>query len=185
MPMGLPCGRRTPRGRLRWYLVHVPEGREQSVCDRVRKAVDPALLDDAFVMFKERWFKREGVWSLQPIQMYRGYFFVATRDVLALDRALSRLSFPARIVGAEEHACMPLASEAQEWFAAAMDERHVLRSSTAVIENGQLNVQKGPLRGQESRVRKIDRHRRRCVVSVCDSDGGFTEQMPLDVPFKS
>lgn len=185
MPMGLPCGRRSPRGKLRWYLVHVPEGREQSICDKVRKVVDPDLLDDAFVMLKESWFKRDGVWMLKPVQMYREYFFVATRDVAALDKALSRLSFPARVVGADGHAYAPLASEAQEWFSGAMDERHVLRNSMAVIENGRLNVQNGPLRGQESRVRKIDRHRRRCTVAVCDADGGFTEQMPIDVPFKS
>ena len=185
MPMGLPCGRRAPRGKLRWYLVHVPEGREQAICDKVRKVVDPELLDDAFVMFKEGWFKRDGVWTLQPVQMYREYFFVATRDVAALDKALARLSFPARVVGADGHAYVPLASEAQEWFAGAMDERHVLRNSRAVIVDGVLDVQDGPLRGQESRVRKIDRHRRRCTVAVCDADGGFTEQMPIDVPFKS
>lgn len=185
MPMGLPCGRRSPRGKLRWYLVHVPEGREQSICDKVRKVVDPDLLDDAFVMFKESWFKRDGVWTLKPVQMYREYFFVATRDVAALDKALSRLSFPARVVGTDGHAYAPLASEAQEWFSGAMDERHVLRNSMAIIEDGVLRVQGGPLRGQESRVRKIDRHRRRCTVAVCDADGGFTEQMPIDVPFKS
>lgn len=31
---------------------------------------------------------------------------------------------------------------------------------------------------------KVDRHRRRCEVSL-GWDGAFTEQMPLDVPFKS
>ena len=61
----------------------------------------------------------------------------------------------------------------------------VLRSSMAHIVEGELRVLAGPLMGQERRVRKIDRHRRRCLVDVCDADGGFVEQMPLDVPFKS
>ena len=28
---GLPCGRRTPRGRERWYLLRMPQGREASI----------------------------------------------------------------------------------------------------------------------------------------------------------
>lgn len=186
MPADLPRGRRTRKGSLRWYLVQVPAGRERSVCEKVRRAVSPEVLEDAFVLSKERWFKRAGVWSLKPVQMYRGYFFAATRDVVALDKELSRLSFPARVAGADGHAWAPLDSEAQQWFESSMDEAHVLRASTAVIVDGVLQVQSGPLVGQEARVRKIDRHRRRCTVDVCAGrDGAFAEQMALDVPFKS
>lgn len=183
--MGLPCGRRTPRGRLRWYLVHVPEGHEASTCERVRALVGPELLEDAFVMSKERWFKRRGIWFLQPVQMYRGYFFVATRDVIALDRELSKLSFPARVVGFREHAYMPLADVAQRWFEGSLDGSHTLRNSVGVIEGGSLCVQSGPLVGQEGLLSKIDRHRRCCLVHVGAGESGFTEQMPLNVPFKS
>ena len=185
LPMGLPRGRRTPRGKTRWYLVHVPEGREQATCEKIRKIVPSDLLADAFVLRKERWFKRAGVWSLNLVQMYHEYFFVATGDVTALDRELSRLSFPARIASESGRGFLPLAFEAQEGFEASMDADHVLRSSMAHIVEGELRVLAGPLMGQERRVRKIDRHRRRCLVDVCDADGGFVEQMPLDVPFKS
>ena len=185
MPMGLPCGRRVPRGKLRWYLARVPEGREGATCEKLRRIVSAEVLDDVFALRKERWFKRAGVWSLNLVQMYHEYFFVATGDVTALDRELSRLSFPARIASESGRGFLPLAFEAQEWFEASMDADHVLRSSMAHIVEGELRVLAGPLMGQERRVRKIDRHRRRCLVDVCDADGGFVEQMPLDVPFKS
>ena len=61
----------------------------------------------------------------------------------------------------------------------------MLRTSVAVIEGGVLRVERGPLVGQEARVSRVDRHRRRCLVRVTDADGGFTECMPLDVPRKS
>lgn len=188
LPVGLPAGRRTPRGNRRWYLVHTPQGRERSVCEKVRSAVAPDLLDDAFVIYKERWVKRDGKWQLNEEQAYPEYFFVSTHDVQSLGEALRDLSFPVRIAGSEEHAYIPLAPEAQEWFESAMDDHHVLRNSTAVIVDGRLQVQDGPLRGQEARVRKIDRHKRRCIVNVCDAGGvgdGFIEHMPMEVPFKS
>ena len=71
------------------------------------------------------------------------------------------------------------------WYAAAMDASHVIRSSTAVIVDGVLRVQSGPLVGQEPRISKVDRHRRRCQVLVGEGDTAFTEQAPIDVPFKS
>ena len=38
---GLPCGRRTPRGRERWYLPRMPQGREESLCAELRRLVPP------------------------------------------------------------------------------------------------------------------------------------------------
>ncbi|WP_206214625.1 hypothetical protein [Adlercreutzia sp. ZJ242] len=178
----MPVGRRSPRGRRRWYLVHAP-GREQATCDKVRKLMPPDLLEDAFVMRKERWRKYHGVWSLYPVPMYHEYFFVVTRDVLALDKELSKLTFPARIAKADGSSHFaPLSKGAQEWYEGVLDGERVIRTSTAVIEDGVLHVQSGPLIGQEDRVVKVDRHKRFCFVDV---DGGFAECVPMDVPFKS
>ena len=55
----------------------------------------------------------------------------------------------------------------------------------ASIVDGRLLVSEGPLKGQEARVSRVDRHRRRCLVTVSDRDGGFAETMPIDVPVKS
>ena len=185
LPAGLPVGRRTPRGRLRWYLASVPDGREQALCDKVRRLVEPELLDDAFVIQKEWWFKRQGTWTLSRKLMYPGYFFVATKDVIALDRRLAKLSLPVRVVGSGMHAYAPLDAGAQAWFSGALDENYTIRSSTAVIEDGTLHVQNGPLMGQEEIVSGIDRHRRTCKVTVGEGSGSFSEILAIDVPFKS
>lgn len=181
---GLPCGRRVPKGRVRWYLLKVREGSEEATCAKLLRAVSRDLLMDCFPLVKERWFKRSGAWTLQRVTAYRGYAFAVTDDPATLSKALSHLSVQAEIAGVDGRAWMPLAPDAQEWFERCMDGEHVLRSSTAVIVNGVLRVQDGPLVGQEGSISKVDRHRRRCEVSL-GWDGAFTEQMPLDVPFKS
>lgn len=65
------------RGRVRWYLVHTPNGKERETCEEVRRIIPHELMQDAFVMQKEFWFKRDGAWSLQTKPMYKEYFFVA------------------------------------------------------------------------------------------------------------
>lgn len=182
---GLPMGRRSPRGRERWYLLRMPEGREASLCAELKRLLPASVLTDAFVLRKERWMKRGGVWFLEPVNMYRGYAFAVSADAAGLANALARLTLPAELVGTDVRSWAPLADEAAAWYAAAMDASHVIRSSTAVIVDGVLRVQSGPLVGQEARIFKVDRHRRRCQVLVGEGDTAFTEQAPIDVPFKS
>lgn len=180
------CGTaNSQRGQVRWYLVHTPLGQEQSLCNKIKNLIPKSLLQDAFAIQREYWFKRQGTWELQLKPMYPGYFFVATRDAAALDRALARTSLRVRIAGSEQHAYQPMAPEAQAWFENALDASHVLRNSIATITNGVLCIQSGPLVGQEAHVRKIDRRKRWCQVAVGEGEGSFSEVLPLDVPIKN
>jgi hypothetical protein len=180
----MPVGRRTPRGQRRWYLVHAP-GREESTCEKVKKIISPDLLEDAFVMRKERVRKRDGVWRTYTVPMYEDYFFVVTRDVGALDRELAKLSFPAHVCKGENRFYAPMAEEAQAWYEQMMDATHTIRTSTAVIEGGELHIQDGPMVGQEDRVTRVMRKRCVCNVAVSEDGAGFSECVPFVVPFRS
>lgn len=136
-------------------------------------------------MQKEFWFKRDGAWSLQTKPMYKEYFFVATHDAAALDRALAQLSFGCRIAGSRERAYMPMPDDAQDWYRSVLDGDGVVRNSVARIEDGVLHIEQGPLVGQEARVHKIDRRKRWCLVDVGEGDSAFRELLPLDVPSKT
>lgn len=182
----VPLGRRASRGKRRWYLVRTQHEQGQATCDKLRRVVSPELLEDAFVMRKERWRKCDGEWGLFPVPMYQDYLFVVTSDVTALDREFSRLSFPVQIEKTDGNHFAPLSADAQEWYEGALDDDRIIRNSTAVIVDGELHVQDGPLIGQESRIRKIDRHRRQCMVDIADGgDGMFSEFLPMEVPLKS
>lgn len=132
VPAGMPVGRRTPRGKRRWYLVHAPQ-REQATCDKLKRLIPPELLEDAFVMRKDRVRKRHGQWVTYQVPMYRDYIFVVKRDVGALDAELGKLSFPARVCRGENRFFAPMAEEAQAWYERMMDATHTIRTSTAVI----------------------------------------------------
>lgn len=106
------------------------------------------LMQDAFVMQKEFWFKRDGAWSLQTKPMYKEYFFVATHDAAVLDRALAQLSFGCRIAGSRERAYMPMPDDAQDWYRSVLDDDGVVRNSVARIEDGVLHIEQGPWWGK-------------------------------------
>ena len=165
-------------GCVRWYLVHTSNGKERETCEKVRRIIPHELMKDAFVMKKEFWFKRDGVWSLQTKPMYKEYFCAAAHDAPALDRALavaspvvgSGLTCPCRT--------MRRTGTAAYWMTTWC-------ASVARIEDGVLHIEQGPLVGQEARVKWIDRHKRWRLVDVGDDDSAFRELLPLDVPSKT
>ena len=179
----LPDEKRVRHNMQRWYLVHAPK-RERTTCDKLRKIISVDYWDDAFVMRKERWRKCDGEWQRRLVAMYQDYFFVATKDAKALDREMAKLSFPARIARSARGCFEPMAPEAQEWYREMLDGAHVIRTSVAALVDGELQIQSGPLMGQESRVVKVDRARRQCLVSVDDGGVGFTECVPLLISVK-
>lgn len=186
VPAGLPMdGAPTTGNDVRWYVASATPGRERSLCSRLLRLVDATLLFDAVALQKERWFKRAGSWSLEKVPVYAGYVFLATPDIDALHASFSQLSFPVHLVGEFGCSYLSLAREVQSWFERCMDSHHVLRNSVGSIVGGHLYVESGPLVGQEPCVRKVDRHRRCCLVDVVESGAAFTVSMPLDVPFKS
>lgn len=184
LPATMPVGRRSPRGRVRWYPVWAP-GREQATCQKLKSILPEDILADAFVLRREQWHKRRGAWELRTVPVWEGYLFVSTADAAALDRAMSRLSFPARIAGGADGRFAPLDPSAQAWYEAACDSSRVIRTSTAAIVGGELRVQDGPLVGQEPRVERIDRHKSVCWVRVGEGQRSFRERAPLVVPTKS
>ena len=127
-------------GRVRWYLVHTPNGKERETCEKVRRIIPHELMQDAFVMQKEFWFKRDGAWSLQTKPMYKEYFFVATRDAALLDKALAQLSFGCRIAGR----CAGLVPQRARRRRRGAQQRSPHRRRRAAHRAGALGGARGP-----------------------------------------
>ena len=182
LPNGFVAGLRSPKGVSRWYAARVPEGRESATAERLHAILPAGLLQDAFQITKERWFKRGGSWSLQAKPLFPGWIIVQTDDPRALAQELPRLSFPVELSSGDGRTYLPMSKEAQAFYASHMDKGHCLRNSVGVLEQGRLRVIEGPLAGGESSVKKFDRHRRFCLVEGGGARAPFTESMPLDIP---
>lgn len=161
-----------------WCTVRVRAGREAATAEALRRALPANVLTDAFVPRKQRWFKRDGAWSLQAVAMYPGYLIAVTKDVDGLTCAVRRVPLKAEVTGR-------LGGGERRWIEANADSSHIVRASEGVIEGGVLRVLSGPLAGQEDRVLKIDRHKRVCVALLCCEGGrAVTEMLALHVPEK-
>ena len=181
----LPMVRRTPRGRLRWYMAQVPEGMEDTTARKLLRILPESVLASAFAMRKERLIKLHGVWKREIAPAFPGYFFLSSADAPSLYKALSTLSFHVRMAGDGERAWAPVPDEAMAWYLGAVDSTGVIRTSVANIVNGELRAESGPLVGSEHLVERIDRHKCKCWLRLPDGGAGFTELIYVEIPSKS
>lgn len=171
---GAVAGHAAQRGP-RWYVANVREGDEASVARDCLKLIDRSLLADCFAPQALRLKKRDGEWRTEPHLLYPGRIFMVTCDPKALARELQKLSFWVDLVG--EHAdgggYTPLAPGEQALFELLLDGSHSIAPSEGSIIDGELHVRWGPLKGQEHRVRKVNRHKRLALVAAgvpgCDT----------------
>ena len=184
---GIPFGRRVPRGRLRWYLARCHEGYESATIERIRSILPKELLQDAFVPRRERQRKVHGVWKTSIVDMFPGYFVVATADALALSKALAKLTFPVQLVGGMHDSYAPIDADAQQQMEQLMDRNHVIRLSWGEIVDDVLHVTSGPLLGMEEHILSFNRHRadaQVCLSGSVGNTGRFVLRLPLAIPVR-
>lgn len=159
-------------GSVRWYAARAGEGREDALARRLRTLLARDVLEDAFCPGWEMVLRRRGERFGAVRAMFPGYALLASADGAALSRALSGLSFAVPMAGRRAGALSPLDADVQKWLEGALDEGRVLRASEGFIEGGVLTVERGPLRGSEALVRRIDRHRSMAWVGLGEPDAG-------------
>ncbi|WP_172135191.1 transcription termination/antitermination NusG family protein [Adlercreutzia sp. ZJ473] len=165
-PSASRAGKGGPIGPACWYVARVHEGREEAAAHDLKSLVSEELLRDCFVPKVQLLQKRQGEWVTVERLLYPGYVFAVSDSPRGLDRRLSSLSFPARLIGQQRTTYVPLTADEQGWFESVLDGRRTLRPSAGVIERDQVRVSEGPLRGFEGRIRKLNRHKALAFVEV-------------------
>lgn len=148
------------------YVVQVRSGTEE----RTRRLLLRALADvieDCFTPEYETLRADKGQWRPVRARLLPGYIFIQSKhpDIVAAKLA----SVPAftRLLGSNGEHFMPLAPDEVAWLNAFTNmETHVVEMSTGIIEGDQVLVTRGPLKGHELEIRKIDRHKREAELEV-------------------
>ena len=146
---------------LPWYVLQVMSGREDAAARRVRAVAGDAALG-CFALRRQAFFREQGVWGLRETPVYPGYLFATVRDAGAFVDALSLIaSEDVHLVGADGAGISACLTEREVRLIMELtDGGHVIGASVGRIVDGRLVVERGPIRGREDLVTRIDRHRR-------------------------
>lgn len=123
-----------------WYVAQVQAGRESSTLEMCRRLVPPSVMEDCFMPEYEVMWKIRGEWRLVKRLLFPGYLFFVTDDPEALNRELSRVPMPIRLLGNEENSFFPLTGKERDWFLSFMDGSHTVRMSEGYIAGDKITV---------------------------------------------
>lgn len=148
------------------YVVQVMAGREERV-RRLMLRLLPDVVEDCFTPAYDSMRRVRGEWRLVRGLLFPGYVFVQTASPRRLADRLVTVPQFTRLLGVTDNTFLPLTDDEVAWLNAFTNaETHVVEMSEGIIEGDRVLVTRGPLRGHEADIVRIDRHKRLAVLEI-------------------
>lgn len=149
--------------RLIWYLIKTDEGREESLLQACRNHFSAGLLHEAFTFSYEKMMRYGGAWHTVRKVMFPGYVFLETFKPESFIKAIKRYEPVLELLKNGEET-LAVTNEEERFLNKFCTEEHLLRMSFGIVKDGRFSVEKGPLKGHEELICKVDRHKRAAMV---------------------
>lgn len=154
---------------MNWYVLFVQTGKEYKVEKFLTKCLDSNVFSP-FVPMHEKLYKISGTIRKEVKPLFPGYVFIESeipdQDFIKYIRNMIFAS--SDIISMLKYSNTEIAMRASEMFMliSLSNADHCIKSSSGVIEGDRINIIDGPLKGWESKVRKINRHKRQVWIEI-------------------
>ncbi len=143
--------------RIIWYLLKCPEGNETDYMNRCPEIMDSGEMEEILCFQYQRMMRYGGTWHLEKRMVLPGYVFVAGTDVSGKRK---------RQGSSKEKDKISMTPCEAPYLKELCDNGSLIEISKGVIRNGAAIVTSGPLKGRESLIRRIDRHKRTAEIEI-------------------
>ena len=155
-----------------WYVIQVKTGEEQKILIQTEKLLcqsddgnNSKVLEKAFIPRYERKRRYKGQWNTSKEVLFPGYVFLCSEDPEQLYIELKQVVGLTKLLRSDE-SILPLQEKEEKFLRQVENEENVVELSTGLIEDSQVVIKEGPLKGLESKIKKIDRHKRLAWIEM-------------------
>lgn len=142
------------------FVVQVIGGQEDRAAALIAKLAQGAV-EDCFVPKREVMHRKSGQWHHTLEKLFPGYVLVQTGAPERVRESLRQVPGFSRMLTLAGDTCLPLTVDEVAWINAVINvDTHVMEMSEGVIEGDRVMVKRGPLKGHEALIARIDRHKR-------------------------
>jgi transcriptional antiterminator NusG len=152
-----------------WYVLFVRTGRERNVEQLLKERLNTNLFSP-FVPLYEKYFKNSGILKKESKTLFPSYVFieskVSNQDFL---KSISTLIYSSSdIVRILKYGDAEFAMRESEkgMLLSLCDKNHCIEPSSGIIVGDRIHILDGPLKGWESIVRKVNRHKRQAWIEI-------------------
>ena len=167
-----------------WYVIHVLTGSEQMICGSIKEMLEPELYQHCFVPMAERQHRVDGKFITLRKPLFPGFLFIISDRIEEVCASLYKIAKFKRILKTG-NAFVSMQKEEVKAFSSLVDEAFNVTLSKGYIAGDQITITEGPLKGQEGRIRKIDRHKRMASVDLSFLGKTINVRVPLEIAEKS
>ena len=148
------------------YVVQVVGGRERTAQDLLcRHASD--VIDECFQPMYDIKKRKNGEWRTVREVLFPGYLFVRTMHPAELAARMRDIPVFMHLLTGGDNTFIPLEAHEIAWLESFTTYvSRVVEMSEGIIEGDVVTVTKGPLKGHEALIARIDRHKRLAYLDL-------------------
>ena len=163
-----------------WCALKCRRGEEENIMDACRKRMPRETMQDIFVFTYDRLRRYEGEWHMETKLMFPDYVFLETEDIQRLSEELEPYREFVQVLERSDMLWRVCPQE-ERFLRRLCGNGHHLSMSRGYIMDGRTYVTRGPLKGLERQIRKIDRHKRIARIEAPEVSGEDASDLRLPV----
>lgn len=145
-----------------------------------KKTLSSKAMQDVFILTYDYLRRYEGAWHLERRLMFPEYVFLESKNKNILLMELKKCGITAE----QGNRLIRLDQEEEQFLKILCGKEHHLQMSRGIICKGVAHITEGPLKGMESRICKIDRHKRLARITMTRRLGGGSLPAGLEITEK-
>lgn len=162
-----------------WCVLATKVGREELIQQMCKRHLNKKIYSRCMFPLCEQREHYRGTWHTKLEKVFPGYLFFDTGDPDELSRQLRKEKIMAQndklfVLTPEDVQCLLF-----------FGRTGVFPMSQGIIVNGRVIILSGPLVGEESRIRKVDRHKRRAWLQIKLFGKSYTVVVGLEISQKT
>ncbi len=127
-----------------------------------RESLSETTVKEVFIPTYDCMRRYRGAWHREKRHLFPSYVFLDSENEELLLEELQK----SRVAIVRKKGLFPIDREEEKFLKKLCGESHHLQMSRGVLHKGKIQIMEGPLKGMESRICRIDRHKRLARVGV-------------------
>ena len=167
-----------------WYVIQTTTGKEEDVKLMIEKTVPRALYEDCKIIYSQRKRKYLQKWHHEKRLVFPGYIFLITDNIDDVFIQLKNVPAMTKLLGTGGQ-ILPLYEEEVQLLKRLSGDDGVIEMSYGIQVGDKVTITYGSLKGLESTIRKIDRHKKKGYIEVEILNEMRTIEIGLEIISKS
>ena len=147
------------------YVIQVRAGSENAVIRECKAKISTKVLTDVYVPTREERIKVQGKWTKKQRVLFPGYVFVESDEVKELYHQLQLVERFTRFISVDREP-LTVTQDEMQLIDRLVNSEHVMEVSEGIIEGSMVVIRRGPLKGLEGMITKINRHKRKAWIET-------------------